>query len=286
MGVVIPNLYGLNQKSYVNLIQGQSLIISNFIGETPQLSRIFWGVCMKITTVFLFVFFSSLAGAQVFINDYGYIEYQGDITESKNNIAFSLLGNSGVKPSRLIISSPGGAVDFGMQLGEWVHKNKLDVEVGKYCMSSCANYVFIAGKNKFLRKHSFIGWHGGLLQRRQLPFHDFIYLKDVYEYSFSCDLSLLKGKYSNKIEFPIGDNHLRECTLIRDLGVDYRIMILGQYSEYYDSIREMGLWSYSYEALEALGVKNIVMKDGVWQPPLEIRGKKIFYFDAKSLRKL
>ncbi len=47
-------------------------------------------------------------------------------------------------------------------LGEWVFANKIDIEVNDYCLSSCANYVFTAGKNKYISNKAIIGFHGGL----------------------------------------------------------------------------------------------------------------------------
>ncbi|MBF4386130.1 peptidase, partial [Vibrio anguillarum] len=35
------------------------------------------------------------------------------------------------------------------------------VEVNDYCLSSCANYVFTAGKIKYISNRAIIGFHGG-----------------------------------------------------------------------------------------------------------------------------
>ena len=242
-----------------------------------------WGFKMKIIFFLLLVSFPSVVYSKVFVNDHGHIEYHGVITESKNVTAFTLFEKSNAKPKRIVISSSGGAVESGIQLGEWVRENTLDVEVGEYCISSCANYVFIAGKDKFLRRNSFVGWHGSLLQMRQLPFVSASYLKAVDDYSLSCDLSELRARYGSQFEFPVSSNHLRECVLLRELGVDYRVMILGQHSDHYESIKHVGLWSYSYDALKALGVNNIILTDNIWEPPLYVGDQKIFYFDINSL---
>ncbi|MCF4009639.1 hypothetical protein [Rheinheimera sp. UJ63] len=84
----------------------------------------------------------------------GNLIYQGEITETSNNAIFSLFNNAEFKPNRLVISSNGGEIGAGMDLGRWIKDNKLDVEVKGVCASSCANYVFPAAHTKYLRKNS------------------------------------------------------------------------------------------------------------------------------------
>lgn len=65
----------------------------------------------------------------------------------------------------LRIGSGGGEVGVGMDFGEWVHARKLDVIVVDYCLSSCANYVFPAGRRKSIPPGSVVAWHGSAHQR-------------------------------------------------------------------------------------------------------------------------
>ena len=94
----------------------------------------------------------------------GNLIYQGEITEASNNAIFSLFNDAEFKPRRLVISSNGGEIGVGMDLGRWVKHNKLDVEVKGACASSCANYVFPAANTKYLRKDSILMWHGSAWQ--------------------------------------------------------------------------------------------------------------------------
>ncbi|MEM9103354.1 MAG: hypothetical protein AAGB12_13635 [Pseudomonadota bacterium] len=89
------------------------------------------------------------------------LHYYGKITENNNEELFTAYHKASKKPSRLKITSKGGDIKHGMALGKFVWKNKLDIEVGEYCLSSCANYVFTAGKRKILNQTSTLGWHGG-----------------------------------------------------------------------------------------------------------------------------
>jgi hypothetical protein len=62
--------------------------------------------------------------------------------------------------TRLVVSSSGGDTVPGRRIGQWVHDMGLMVEVEKICFSSCANYIFPAGRGRVIRADSFVGWHG------------------------------------------------------------------------------------------------------------------------------
>ena len=49
----------------------------------------------------------------------------------------------GKKIAKIVISSEGGVVDSGMDMGDYIHKNGIDVEVDGICLSSCANYIWV-----------------------------------------------------------------------------------------------------------------------------------------------
>jgi hypothetical protein len=71
-----------------------------------------------------------------------------------------LLREPGV--SRLVITSGGGLVDAALDMAEAVFDHGLDVEVPQSCLSSCANYVFPAGRKKRLGHARAVGWHGNM----------------------------------------------------------------------------------------------------------------------------
>jgi ATP-dependent protease ClpP protease subunit len=60
----------------------------------------------------------------------------------------------------LVITSTGGDVNYGIKLGNDVFDRKLNVVVRDYCISSCANYIFLAGNKKSIENNSIIGFHG------------------------------------------------------------------------------------------------------------------------------
>jgi hypothetical protein len=91
------------------------------------------------------------------------VAYAGKITD--RNIERFMDTVKGKKVSTLVISSSGGEINEGMEMGEWVFDNHVDVVVERMCMSSCANYVFTAGRQKTIRANSIVAWHGSILQK-------------------------------------------------------------------------------------------------------------------------
>jgi len=61
---------------------------------------------------------------------------------------------------KVVVTSLGGDVKYGIYIGKDIFDRKLDVIVRDYCLSSCANYIFLAGKNKIIENNSIIGFHG------------------------------------------------------------------------------------------------------------------------------
>ena len=62
--------------------------------------------------------------------------------------------------TRLVISSGGGDTVAGRHVGRWVRDMGLVVEVDVICFSSCADYIFPAGRARVIRADAFVGWHG------------------------------------------------------------------------------------------------------------------------------
>jgi len=86
------------------------------------------------------------------------VTYRGDISSAQNRDFFKRVQNKTVQ--RLIITSAGGEVEAGIELGLWVFRQKLTLEVHDYCFSSCANYVFTAAAKKIIRPNAVVAWHG------------------------------------------------------------------------------------------------------------------------------
>lgn len=63
---------------------------------------------------------------------------------------------------RVVITSGGGQVLSALDMGEAIHARGLDVDVPLVCRSSCANYIFPAGRRKYLGHPLAVGWHGNM----------------------------------------------------------------------------------------------------------------------------
>ena len=88
------------------------------------------------------------------------IVFEGRIDEVAAAIFLQLVSEPGVR--RLVITSPGGLVIPALDMAEALHARGLDVEVPRACYSSCANYIFPAGRRKLLGGPAAVGWHGNM----------------------------------------------------------------------------------------------------------------------------
>ena len=81
--------------------------------------------------------------------------------------------------TRLVISSGGGDTVAGRHVGRWVRDMGLVVEVDIICFSSCADYIFPAGRARVIRAGAFVGWHGNERQFHLLAARKGISLADL-----------------------------------------------------------------------------------------------------------
>jgi hypothetical protein len=88
------------------------------------------------------------------------IVFRGRIDDAAATTFLQLLQDPGVR--RLVITSPGGLVVPALDMAEALYARGLDVEVPEACLSSCANYVFLAGRQKLLGGPAAVGWHGNM----------------------------------------------------------------------------------------------------------------------------
>jgi hypothetical protein len=89
------------------------------------------------------------------------VYFTGHISEASAEIFASVVAPlKRGQVTRLVVSSGGGDTVPGRRIGQWVHEMSLVVEVENICFSSCANYIFPAGRGRVIRADAFVGWHG------------------------------------------------------------------------------------------------------------------------------
>ena len=201
------------------------------------------------------------------------IEYQGIITSEANQAVYELYEEASPKPTTLIVESSGGAAGAAMQLGNWMLDHGLDVRVDTYCYSSCANYIFLAGRDKALASHASLMWHGGVTQPLGRPEMEHLLddmlsaLEDEAREAILAERPrerLLEQMESSRLELIA-----RETRFFERIGVDQRITVLGRLFEHELLARDHDYsgWDLSLEDLQKLGVRGVsVLGDAPWTP--------------------
>lgn len=66
------------------------------------------------------------------------------------------------KPT-IVVRSFGGRTDLGLDIGKVILERQATVHVSMFCVSSCANYVFLAAAERHILPGSVVLFHGGLV---------------------------------------------------------------------------------------------------------------------------
>lgn len=202
---------------------------------------------------------SGLETTQVFISN-GQLEYVGELDDGANQRLFDLYEKLANKPTTLSIRSPGGDVNTGMDLGAWVYSHKLNVRVLEFCLSSCANYVFTAAKQKIVSNFAVVGYHGGSGNLKKLKFDE------KTEAMLSTLSPEARKTMMDDFAKTIRLNGQREVAYFRKIGVRSDISSIGQQNQYEKYTVGAAGWTYSQEDFALLGVRNISVINPPWKP--------------------
>ncbi len=96
------------------------------------------------------------------------VRFRGPILPSAVTKLAQALADVEVK--ELWIESDGGYVEAGQQIGRLIRDRGLVVVVTGACISSCANYLFTAGRERVIRPEGFVVWHGSSFQKEGREF--------------------------------------------------------------------------------------------------------------------
>jgi len=228
----------------------------------------------------------------------GEIVYFGGIDQERVEKAMALYQPG----DRLLIRSSGGDLDAGMEFGYFISERNMSVEVVDYCISSCANYVFLAGNPKILNTNSLVIFHGGPKQANFLSLMQQAYSASVelgqvfgregYEAIISTKearrpISMRYAKEQSKCGKDEVLNNYGKCELFGpeqrlqyiialedalysriDPMMDKNIPYYGQQGKYestYHAYDYFGFY-YSLDSLAKLNVSNVEVKGGEWRP--------------------
>lgn len=174
----------------------------------------------------------------------------------------------------LEITSKGGDISFGMDLGDFVHEHQLNVSVPKYCLSSCANYVFTSANNKQLGPNALIGFHGGASSNN----FDSSSIQQQIQSAPKQQRAALRAQLKQFFDDYIASANKREKAFFNKIGVKQEITTLGEADVYQEIANREGYvgWYYSLKDLNKLGVNNIDVIGGVWQLQQLAQDKKVF----------
>ena len=184
------------------------------------------------------------------------VTYRGPITEENTQLFLDLVKGKNLKT--LVITSGGGDINTGMDMGRWIFENEVDVVVEGMCMSSCANYIFTAGKKKIIRPGAIVAWHGNALQNGGDWEKSF--LRSIQE-----AINGLPPKDREKVDtakaMENAMEYIRECkrkqaAFFQEIGVDEYVCRVG--NEEYGA---RDFFILSVEDMERFGIKKIQAPD-------------------------
>ena len=139
----------------------------------------------------------------------------------------------------------------------WVINNSLNVEVNNVCLSSCANYIFPAGKTKVIKENSIVAWHGSAIQDSlSNPPLDQIekmlaYIDDPQEKENE------KNKIIKSHKNYIDRMRKKQEKFFKKIGVDQSITVIGQSEKY--SVKNF--WTMSVNDMAKFGITNVIAPD-------------------------
>lgn len=237
------------------------------------------------------------------------ITIPAEITPERFVEARKYLVESTAPKKTLVIEASGGGDGFAaLAIGTLVHRHHWDVEVVDLCMSSCANFIFPAGKTKYLHRDSIVVFHGGPYQANLLEYATEVDRELANGRTFTEPLTL--GETDKEGTITLRPGHERSPAeqevldflsvnmttvtdyvleirrvsdqLYKELGVDPVLPTYGQigiYEPFYKSQESYG-FIYRLDSLRRFGIRNIELKDGEWHPerhPLYERVYEVTY---------
>jgi hypothetical protein len=219
----------------------------------------------------------------------------GEITPERFVEAREHLEGAATARKTVFISSGGGNGYAALAIGILMRKHNWDVEVVDLCVSSCAIFIFPAGKKKYLNDNAILAFHGGPYQENMLefarkfdqevavngePVNELIMGQDGKEGTirYTPNTSPSAAEQELKKFLSIADVATRVERIVelrsgidrfyQELGINPLLPTYGQIGRYeplYKSYKYSG-FIYRLDSLGRLGISNIELKNGEWHP--------------------
>jgi len=174
--------------------------------------------------------------------------------------------------TRLVIRSGGGDTVAGRIVGRWVRKMALVVEVDQICFSSCADYVFPAGRARVIRTNAFVGWHGNERQMPILAARRGTTVEQEFEKLLPAELRRDEPAKARAFVTQLA-SHWRATTLpdeqafYREIGIDdaFAVCAVGDVLDAQSTAETQG-WGFSLADMARLCMPDTVyLGDGVYE---------------------
>jgi hypothetical protein len=196
------------------------------------------------------------------------------------------------KKTFVVEDSAGGDGPAALAIAMLIHRHHWDVEVVGICPSSCANWIFPAGKTKYLNSQSVLLFHGGPHQANWLEQAN-VAMKaaanGVPTETVELGHKNKEGVLQWMPKLSAADEEVREFLSMnkdlpaienwrqfisasdrfyQELGINPLLPEYGQiggYEALYKSYKYGG-FVYPLDSLRRLGIRNIELKEGEWHP--------------------
>ena len=220
------------------------------------------------------------------------ISFVGSIeSETYRNFLYAVRGQED-QITAIQINSGGGITDQGMLIGEWIFDHEIDVIVDEICFSSCANYIFPAGKNKIIEEDAIVGWHGSEQQDPFIAAGYGITLEELYGRNYDEMKERGETLYGETKEEFVRSvmeadeyDEVDEPEYLDKIGVNLYLMVYGflpeQFDYYYSDDTHFGGWTFSIEDMAKFGVDNVTYEgEGLYSSGKALENFPLAVFDV------
>lgn len=182
----------------------------------------------------------------------------------------SLVRGQDHEVTTLRVNSGGGFAHEGIKLGTWIIENDVDVVVDGLCFSSCANYIFTAGRNKTILADSMVGWHGSVQQDEHMARGLGMTIEEILGSGYDehaakrGDTPSPEGRELFVEEFLAWRPAIvaEEQAFLEKVGVSVDALVYGLLPDQFDDFvaggsAQIGGWTFSPNDMAGFGIDNV-----------------------------